>query len=391
MENGAKHEAVLTEVDSDFRRVLYSADSIKLAFDDLECGTDVKNGVESSSNSDSAALVNGLLAIAEGCEPTPVRSVRRGSDSQSSYASVCSPVVELASVLVQPNARLYRFRGLSLGLVLSYMRSRVQRVYINDERSSGSAVSMGVPQGSVFGPFPFIVYINDLPHFVKNERRIVLLVDDTSLLFKANRQQLDFEEICRYFTARLLAQGDASSANGERWLVDHTGHGWHEAARLVYDFARLPRIGRAEPRGLALHLSVSDATYEIARNFLRFRFQNSPLVDSCISNILNLPSVAGAKYRLLMHFLNPLPTATKSLKKLGLPYCNDPQFLPTYNHLVEFLEKKCRLLDNVPLDIRGMNGNADRLVIPDQQADVNARRSYKMLRIPQQLTSALKT
>ncbi|GBP12900.1 hypothetical protein EVAR_79249_1 [Eumeta japonica] len=50
--------------------------------------------------------------------------------------------------------------------------------------------------------------------------------------------------ICRYFTARLLAQGDASSANGERCLVDHTGQGWHEAARLVYDFARLPRIGR---------------------------------------------------------------------------------------------------------------------------------------------------
>ncbi|GBP40004.1 hypothetical protein EVAR_39233_1 [Eumeta japonica] len=44
------------------------------------------------------------------------------------------------------------------------------------------------------------------------------------------------------FSAHLLAQDDANrrTASADWWITP----GWHEAARLVYDFARLPRIGR---------------------------------------------------------------------------------------------------------------------------------------------------
>ncbi|GBP65245.1 Probable RNA-directed DNA polymerase from transposon BS [Eumeta japonica] len=83
----------------------------------------------------------------------------------------------------------------SLGLLESYLSDRIQRVDINDERSSRSAVNMGVPQGSVLGPFLFLVYINDLPHFVKNGHGIVLFADDTSLLFKINKHKSAFDEV----------------------------------------------------------------------------------------------------------------------------------------------------------------------------------------------------
>lgn len=89
----------------------------------------------------------------------------------------------------------YGIHNQAIHLLQSYLSNRVQKVDIGGERSSGSFIEMGVPQGSILGPFLFLVYINDLPFYVKDICDIVLFADDTSLIFKVDRSKVNFDDI----------------------------------------------------------------------------------------------------------------------------------------------------------------------------------------------------
>lgn len=89
----------------------------------------------------------------------------------------------------------YGIKDAALKLLESYLSDRIQKVVVNGKRSSGSVVSMGVPQGSILGPFLFLVYINDLPLVVEDKHGIVLFADDTSLLFKVKRHSQTLDEV----------------------------------------------------------------------------------------------------------------------------------------------------------------------------------------------------
>ncbi|RVE47616.1 hypothetical protein evm_007713 [Chilo suppressalis] len=89
----------------------------------------------------------------------------------------------------------YGVKGTAVKLIQSYLSSRIQTVEVNGVRSSGSHVEMGVPQGSILGPFLFLVYINDLPFFVENLCEIVLFADDTSLLFNVDRRKNNYDDV----------------------------------------------------------------------------------------------------------------------------------------------------------------------------------------------------
>ena len=64
----------------------------------------------------------------------------------------------------------------------NYMSDRICRTLVNNELSSESKVTCGVPQGSLLGPLLFIIYINDLVDCVKI-CKIQLYADDTVLYF----------------------------------------------------------------------------------------------------------------------------------------------------------------------------------------------------------------
>ena len=67
----------------------------------------------------------------------------------------------------------------------AWLRDRRQRVVVSGETSVWSAVSSGVPQGSILGPLLFIVYINDLDE--KMTSTVLKFADDTKIT--SNSQQ----------------------------------------------------------------------------------------------------------------------------------------------------------------------------------------------------------
>ena len=92
--------------------------------------------------------------------------------------------------------------GKYYGLINSFLRSRHQRVVLSGQSSKWS-IKAGVPQGSIFGPLFFLLYINDLlSRFLSNSK---LFAEGTSIfslvkdhLNCSNKPNEDFSKISQW-------------------------------------------------------------------------------------------------------------------------------------------------------------------------------------------------
>ena len=75
---------------------------------------------------------------------------------------------------------LYGIRGDENQWFRSYLSNRKQKVFVNGVESNFHLVNSGVPQGSILGPFLFLIYINDFEK-ATNYFSLRLFADDTSL------------------------------------------------------------------------------------------------------------------------------------------------------------------------------------------------------------------
>ena len=69
--------------------------------------------------------------------------------------------------------------GIFFQLIKSFLCGRFQKVLLNGQTSYWETIQIGVSQGSILGPFFFLIYINDPKNNLNSN--VKLFADDTSL------------------------------------------------------------------------------------------------------------------------------------------------------------------------------------------------------------------
>ena len=89
----------------------------------------------------------------------------------------------------------------------SYLSKEKFHANVHDKFSTSTNLRCGVPQGSILGPFLFLLYVNDMPQAVDCD--LFLYADDTCLLFQHNdlerKLTKDFSNICDWFVDNKLS------------------------------------------------------------------------------------------------------------------------------------------------------------------------------------------
>jgi hypothetical protein len=108
------------------------------------------------------------------------------------------------------------------GWIEEFLRNRKMRVNVKGSFSQWMDVFSGVPQGSVLGPILFLIYVNDIPDWIKNSIR--MFADDTKI-WKVVRDSEDATDLqhdldqLQEWTKKWLLQFNTSKCK-----VMHVGH-----------------------------------------------------------------------------------------------------------------------------------------------------------------------
>ena len=110
-------------------------------------------------------------------------AMQEGYQTDTIYTDFSSAFQSVNHVLLAHKLEnSYHLRDTALQWFVSYLSGRRQRVVVNGKTSQWTAVTSGVPEGSLLAPLAFALYINDLPQNLSSD--CLLYADDQKLYRK---------------------------------------------------------------------------------------------------------------------------------------------------------------------------------------------------------------
>ena len=146
--------------------------------DHLEkCGlfSDFQYGFRSSRSTANLLTVSDRIA----------RAFNRSGTTRPVALDICKAFDRVWHAGLLHQLKSYGISGQIFGLVSSFLSNRWLQVVLDGKSSQEYPVNAGVPEGSILGPTPSLLYINDFPDDVICN--IAIYTDDTTLYSKSNQ------------------------------------------------------------------------------------------------------------------------------------------------------------------------------------------------------------
>jgi hypothetical protein len=111
------------------------------------------------------ACVTNLLE----CQNKIYKSLMEGDSVDVVYTDFAKAFDKVSHRKLIHKLEAYGVKGAMLGWIVAFLKGRKQCVVLGEVESSWDEATSSVPQGSVFGTFLFLIYINDLADCLEND------------------------------------------------------------------------------------------------------------------------------------------------------------------------------------------------------------------------------